>query len=152
MRELEQDRTVIKEKPPTRYCLAVGLIAFLPVLLFSLLVMNPLLFALNPFLLIAMFGACLSFTLLLNRGFSLEISDEGICQRYFGHTLYFIRWNDIDSVTYSDAFPGPRYKIRARGSWLASIELPIEDENFLTIKKALADRGLVLAKAQLTGQ
>jgi hypothetical protein len=148
MKELEGNCMIIKERPPMRYSLSVGLIAFLPVLLLNIL-MHPLFSSLSAVSLAVMFAVSFSFTLVLNRGFSLEISEQGICQRYFGQTLYFIKWSDIGSITYSDAFPGPRYRIRARSSWLTSIELPIEDENFPAIKKALADRGLVLAKAQL---
>src|SRR5205823_1894694 len=112
MNELSLERVIIKEKPPTRYSLAIGLIAFLPVLLFAFLFMNPIFYLINPLVFGLIFGLCLSFTLFLNRGFSLEITDDGICQKYFGQTLYFIRWDDIASVTYIDSFPGPRYKIK----------------------------------------
>lgn len=124
------------------YGLMVGLISFLPMIVVSFFLSNPLFFW-------STFLICLLMTPILSRSFSLEISPEGIRQKYFGCTLYLIRWNEIESVTYSEGFPGPRYKIKARGSWVTTIDLPIEDENFPAIKKALGEQGLVLAKAQL---
>jgi hypothetical protein len=104
--------------------------------------MNPLFF-----LSAMIFGTV--FMAVLNRGSSVEISSSGISQRFFGLPLYLIEWDKIESVTYSDSFPGSRYKIKAKNSWITTIDLPIDDENFLVIKKALADQGLVLAKAQI---
>ena len=148
MKDMETDRIIVKEKPPSRYSLAVGLLALLPVLIFGLITANPF-FIFHPLAFALSFAMCLSLSLLLNRGFSLEISEKGIRQLFLGLPLYSIDWDDVDRVTYIDSFPGPRYKIRARNSLFAAIELPIEDENFPEIKRRLASHGLVLAQAQL---
>ena len=149
MSDATGDRIIIKEKPPTRYSLAVGLLAFLPALLFGFLTANPF-FIFNPIAFALSFTICMTFALVLNRGFSIEISSNGIRQLYLGQPLYTIGWEEVERVVYIESFPGPRYKIKARRSILAAIELPIEDENFLKIKKELAARGLVLAQAQLS--
>jgi hypothetical protein len=137
--EMLSERIVIKERPSLRYTLSVGLISFIPALVLSF-------FAINPIFLISAFLFCTSFLVLLSRTSSLVITDDGICQKFCGLPLYFIKWSEIENVSYSEAFPGPRYSIRPGGSWITTIDLPIDDENFPIIKKALAARGLVLAK------
>ncbi|MEW6731824.1 MAG: hypothetical protein AB1489_10895 [Acidobacteriota bacterium] len=140
---INQQQLIIKEKPPLRYSFAVGLLLLMPMLLLSL-------FGLAPYFFWVIFVLSLIFTLLLGRSFSLVISKEGIRQRCFGKTLYLIRWDEINSVTYKEGFLCPRYCIKGRHSPLTMIDLPIDDESFPIIKQALADQGIVLAQAELT--
>ncbi|MBL8148831.1 MAG: hypothetical protein JNN15_02760 [Blastocatellia bacterium] len=147
MRDLRP--VVIKEKTPVRYSLGVGLAASIPSVIGLILLTNVFFPALgssalfNFFLLT--FGAIL-FPFLIGRGFALEISEAGIRQIFYGKKLFHIHWDEIESVNYIDSFPCPRYRIKGCTNSIISIEIPIEDENFLEIKKALEVRGLVLSQ------
>ena len=144
MTNLEKtDSILIKERPSLRYSLSLGLLAFIPALIINLVTLNSAFF-------LSAFISCTIFLLLLCRNSSIEISSQGIRQKCFGIPLYFIGWQEISEISYREDLPGPRYKIRSKKSWVTTIDLPIDDESFLTIKKALASQGVVLAKAQLT--
>lgn len=142
MNLITDDKLIIKERPPLRYHLAIGLLIFFPALFINIVVQNPFFFWMS-----LLFS--LGLPLLLSRSESLEISEDGICQRWFGRKLFSIKWNEIKSVTYNNRFFGPCYKISSKRSWLMTIDLPIDDDSFPVIKQALAQQGLVLAQAQL---
>lgn len=134
---------VIKERTPLRYALGIGLLALLP---------NLFILALNPTIFCVLAVSCLATMLLLSQTCAIEITPEGIRQRSLGITAFTIKWQDISQITYHDAFPGPRYKIRSAKSRLAAIELPINDVNFPLIKQALAEKGIVLAKSRVSAK
>jgi hypothetical protein len=140
----ENNKLIIKEKTPINYILTAGLVTFVPLLLiFSLT--NASIFSLGSLVLLI-----IVWSLTLGRGCSLQISKEGIRQYCCGIPLFLIKWNDVASITYSDTFAGPRYRIKSNSSPLAVIDLPVEDPNFPLIKQAIAEQGVVLSQSPTT--
>ena len=127
----ENTSLTIKEKTPINYVLTAGLVTFVPILLMLSLIM-------------------LIWSVTLGRGCSLEISKKGIRQYCCGIPLFLIKWDEIANITYSHTLAGPRYRIRSRTSPLAVIDLPVDDANFLVIKQAIAEQGVVLSQSPKT--
>ena len=139
---MDNENEIIIERAPLRSALAAGLVILIPTMILALM-------ASESFFIAGALIFSLLFPLLLLRNQSLQITSEGIRQCCFGQPLFLIRWNEIASVTYRDGFLGSRYNIKSKRSWLSMIDLPIDDESFPVIKKALAQQGLVLGKAEL---